>query len=121
MAKLLIVDDDKESIDCVTKFFQVSGYDAQCVYTGDDAMKVINENKPDCILLDIQLPGSRNGIDVLAETKALDKNIKIVMITAFVDAEIEEECNKYGVDGFVIKPLDFQNLLDTVKKLTNKA
>ena len=119
MVKLLIVDDDKEAIDCVTRFFTVMGYDAKCVYTGDDAMKVMKDNKPDCVLLDIQLPGLKDGITVLKEAKDLDKSIKVIMITAFVDIDIEEECKRYGADGYIIKPLDFEKLLDTVKEFTS--
>lgn len=93
-------------------------YDTRCAYDSDEAMKSITEDKPDCILLDIQLPGSRDGVEVLEEIKNIDKNIKVIVITAFVDKKIEEECTRLGAEGYVIKPLDFQKLQDIVKNLT---
>ncbi len=118
MRKLLIVDDDEIVTNSIARFFETMGYNARCAYDSDEAMKLIKEDKPDCVLLDIQLPGTRNGVDVLEEAKNINKNIKVIIITAFVDREIEEQCNKLNTDGYIIKPLDFQKLLDMVKKIT---
>ena len=118
MAKLLIVDDDKEVTDSITRFLKAMGYDAKCAYDSDEAIKLIKSNKPDCVLLDIQLLGSTDGIGVLRETKKINKNIKVIMITAFIEQETEEECKKIGAEGYIIKPLDFQKLLDMIKEVT---
>ncbi len=115
--KIMVVDDDTEVAESIAEFFQSIGYEARYAFDGDEAMKLVAEDKPDCILLDIQLPGSRNGLDVLDEVKEIDPNIKVIMITGFVESEVEEECKRSGVDKYIVKPLDFGDLDDMVKEL----
>ena len=117
MAKVLIVDDDKEVAESLVRFLKSRSYEASCAFDGDEAMSMILKSKPDLIFLDIQLPGSRNGIGVLEEAKKIDANIKIVMMTGYVGEETEEECKKLGANDYMIKPIDFPKMINILKQL----
>ena len=117
MAKILVVEDDKEVAESLVRFLKSRSYDASCVFDGDEAMSAISKNKPDLIFLDIQLPGSRNGIGVLEEAKKIDANIKIIMMTGYVGEETEEECKKLGANDYMIKPIDFPKMINILKQL----
>ena len=118
--KILVVEDDREVAGYIADFLKAKTFDAKCAYDGDEAVKSINEYKPDCILLDVQLPGSMNGINILEQTKKTNPNIKIVVITGFVEEETEQECTKLGADGYIIKPLDFRKVGELIKEIMGK-
>ena len=118
MVKLLVVDDDREVTDSIVKFLNMTGFEARSAYEGHEAIKLIKQDNPDCVLLDIQLPGTMSGVDVLDEIKSMDGDTKVVMITGFVEEETELMCRQHGVDGYIMKPLDLQNILDVVTGLT---
>ena len=117
MAKVLVVDDDKEVAESLVRFLKSRGYEASCAFDGDEAMSMISKSKPDLIFLDIQLPGSRNGIGVLEEAKKINSNIRIIMMTGYVGEETEEECKKLGANDYMIKPIDFPKMINILKQL----
>ena len=71
-----------------------------------------------CVLLDVMMPGM-DGYQVLQALKSqgLTQNLPIVMVTAHDDAESRERARTAGVDGFISKPFDIQNLVDTIRDL----
>ena len=71
-----------------------------------EACRSINQEKPDLVLLDINLPG-KNGIEVLKKVKETDQNCKVIMLTNHADEYYKQLCNELGADYFLDKSHDF--------------
>lgn len=115
--KILIVDDEPDTLKTFIDLFQSEGYDVTAVDTGEKALDTINGYQPDVILLDIMLPG-RNGIEVARElgSRGTARRIPIVMITALSafpvgDLSLAEET---GIRRFIFKPCQSRTLLQVV-------
>ncbi|TDL32035.1 response regulator transcription factor [Jeotgalibacillus sp. S-D1] len=111
--KILVVDDEKPIADILQFNLKKEGYEVHCAYDGDEALEMVNEIKPDLILLDIMLP-SRDGMEVCREVR---KNFEmpIIMLTA-KDSEIDKVLGlELGADDYVTKPFSTRELVARVK------
>ena len=86
MNSILLVDDEKEAVEALKMFFALRGTPCWVAGDGDEALKIVSEQKPDLVLLDITLQGSRlSGFQVLQEAKKLLPSVKIFMVTGYSD------------------------------------
>lgn len=108
--KILIVDDEEVVRDFLSRFFSREGYqDIDTAETGEEALEKIKQTPPKLVLLDIRLPGI-SGIEVLEKIKEFNKDIGIIMITAFPDIKITEEAMVKGAYDYIVKPFDLAYL-----------
>jgi len=122
MSLVLIVEDNEKNLKLVRDVLQVKGYETVEARTAEDGLKIARERIPALVLMDVQLPGM-NGIDAL---KALRANaataaIPVVAITASVMQHDRQQIVGAGFDGFVEKPVNLKNLLDTVQHAVQKT
>jgi len=115
MYKIAIVDDD-ETITMLLGEFLRTDSNFQ-VFTYNDSYQALNEIKNggfDLILLDILMPGL-DGISFLKQLRETNKDIKVIMITAFDTLEREIEVHKYNANNYITKP--FGNLNEIKEKI----
>ncbi len=117
MSLILIVEDNEKNLKLVRDVLQVKGYETLDAGTAEDGLKIAAERKPDLVLMDIQLPGM-NGIEAL---KALRANpataaIPVIAITASVMQQDRQQIMNAGFNGFIEKPINLRNFLDTVQE-----
>ncbi|MDD5428142.1 MAG: response regulator [Candidatus Omnitrophica bacterium] len=115
MKKILVVDDEHDICDFVQSFFQERGYAVVTASSGEDALVAIKNEKPDLVLLDIKMKGM-DGIAALKHIKDMDKNIKVVMVTAMEEQERMDEACRLGACEYITKPLVLDNLENAVEK-----
>ncbi len=119
-ASILIIDDDKS----IRKAFSMTLSDQYNVSTAADAtlgLKHQQEQEPDLILLDINLP-DLDGIQVLKKIKENSPDTVVIMITAFRDIKLVVEATKLGAFDYLVKPIDGQELRLTIKNgLENRS
>ena len=113
MSKILVVDDEVDIAEVLAAFLIKEGYDVLTVYDGETALKKFLEFKPSLILLDIRLPDI-NGIEVLRKIKEINKDVNVIMITAFRDADKVVEAFRLGAYDCIFKPFDFNYLKNAV-------
>ena len=116
MRKLLIVDDEKDICDFVKNFFQERGYEVTTSLSGEDALEILKKNKPDLILLDIKMKGM-DGIATLKHLKDIDRDLKVIMVTALADQDKMDEACRLGACEYITKPLVLDHLEKTVEKI----
>lgn len=116
MAKLLIVDDEVGIVDEVSGFFSEEGFDVSTADSGTDGIRLINEVKPDILILDIKLPDI-SGLDVLKHCKEHSPLTKVIVVTGYVDQGIIDKAEELGRDSFLQKPFDLTYLYDEVERL----
>ncbi len=116
--KILIVDDEKLNVDLIEAFLLPYGYEIFKAYNGDDAIKLIYNEDPDIVLLDVMMPG-KNGFEVTEiiknDPKTLD--IPVLLVTALSDRESRIRGVEVGADDFISKPIDKTLLVARVKSL----
>lgn len=117
MARLLIVDDEREAAEALKMFFDVQGLPCAIATTGDQAVELLATYQPDLILLDVQLADSRlSGFDVLREAKARRPTAKVLMVTGYQDEASHAHAQALGADGYLEKPLTPAKILEILKQ-----
>ena len=96
-------------IDCLDSIFNASSY--------NEAVKIIKENKPDIVLLDIQMPG-KNGIELLGFIRKNYPSIITIMLTNRVSDYYRELCKNMGAHYFIDKSSEFENIPGIIESLT---
>jgi DNA-binding NtrC family response regulator len=115
-AKILIIDDEKLLRWSLEQNLTKEGYVVISAESGMKGLKLLSEDQPDIVLLDIHLPDV-SGIDILEKIKKEKKHPIVIMITAFGDIETAVKAIKLGAYDFVEKPFN----LDKLKILLSKA
>ena len=99
---------------------QAHGYETLQSMDGREVLKLVRENRPDLILMDMKLP-EISGLEVTQMLKADDdfRDIPVVAVTAFAMTGDEEKFREGGCDGYIAKPISLPTFLDTVAKFLN--
>ncbi len=117
--KILIVDDEKEIRDLIKETLKIDEFNVFEAESGDLALQVVREQKPDLILMDVVMPGSLNGFDVCRKIKADDntKKIPVLFLTAFPVKETRkcEVCE----EQFFYKPFSPIQLINKIFDVLN--
>jgi DNA-binding response OmpR family regulator len=116
--KILIVEDDLPTVELMKFALQSEGFEVVVVYDGITALRSVEKEKPNLILLDVMIPGV-DGFEVCQLLKHNIKfmNIPIIMVTAKVRKEDRMLGFEKGADDYVSKPFDPIELVSRIKKL----
>ena len=106
-AKVLIVDDFETNIIIMESFLLPEGYQILKASNGIEALKLVKDENPDLILLDVMMPGI-SGFEVSERIKSNEKTkmIPIVIVTAMSDKEARVQALEAGADDFIMKPIN---------------
>src|SRR5438045_1935709 len=119
MSRLLLVDDDPNTLASLARAFRLEGHEATVCDNADRALELARTQKFDMILSDVVMPG-KNGIDLLADLKAAGVGTPVVMISGQANVEMAVRATRLGAVDFLEKPLSTDKLLltlDNVLKL----
>ncbi len=117
--KILVVDDDGSICDLLSSYFDNAGFETSCVSDGVAALAAVQENHPDCIILDVMLP-EMDGLEVLKELRRVG-NVPVIALTARAD-EVDRVLGlEMGADDYVTKPFSPRELLARVKAVLRRA
>ncbi len=119
-AKLLIVDDDPGHLTTLKTISRSWGYEVQTAEDGDTAVGRVHEEAFDLILMDVRM-ARMSGITALAEIKAYNPSIPVIIMTAYSSVESAVEALKAGAYDYLIKPLDFDVLKMTIERAREHA
>jgi len=114
--KVLVVDDNESIINLLQDYLpKVIKHELFVAMTGEDALKILEDKRPDVLLLDMQLPGIQ-GPEVLRIIRDKYPTTKVLVITSF-DKQVKEEVGKLGVDGFFPKPIVLSDLINRIEEV----
>ena len=116
--KILIVDDEPDTLELVKLVLESAGFITQLAASGKDALRQFPDAKPDLVLLDIMMP-DLDGWDVFRKMKEMDPDIRIAILTAKAQ-NIDKLLGLYVLkaDDYITKPFGKNELIDKVRKLT---
>ncbi|WP_378954026.1 response regulator [Pelosinus sp. sgz500959] len=114
--KVLIVEDDPMVADINKRFTEaIAGFSVLGIATnGNHALKMLNELRPDLIILDIYMP-EINGVEVLALLRKQEIPVDIILVTAANDSEVIGRIMRYGIIDYIIKPFKFERYRSTLE------
>jgi CheY-like chemotaxis protein len=115
--KILIVEDHKDSRDVLVALLQFSGYRITEAGNGLQALEKARSEKPDLIVMDLQLPGMM-GIEAAKILKEEEStaHIPIIAYTALLNETLKEEALKAGMKSFLDKPASVKLIKETIQK-----
>jgi len=118
MAKILIIEDNPANMKLASLLLRSANHFVLCATDAESGLTYARKEKPELILMDIQLP----GMDGLAATRILKKdpntsNIPIIALTAMAMKDDEEKTRVAGCDAYIAKPLRYKELYDTINNL----
>ncbi len=114
---VLIVDDETLTLRTIGRALGGEGYEVLLASSGEEALKIVAEDKPDIALLDVVLPGI-NGIDVLRQARKLSPAMIVVMMSAYHMVDRAVEAMKLGAYDYLIKPFHIADMVGTIKRAT---
>src|SRR5438046_10632170 len=119
---ILIVEDNEKNLKLVRDVLQFKGYRTLEAETAEDGMKLALGQKPDLILMDIQLPGT-DGITALHQLRAEPRTaaIPVVALTAFAMKDDRQRFLDAGFDGYLDKPINVKTFPDQVRQIYERA
>ena len=112
-ANILVVDDEKAARKSLADILRLEGYDVTAVEDGPNALKLLEDQAFDLMLLDIRMPGM-DGIEVMQKSLEISSDMQIIMLTAHGSMESAIEALRYGAHDYLIKPSSPQEILSSV-------
>jgi DNA-binding NtrC family response regulator len=117
---VLIIDDESAIRESLHTLLEMEGYDVETAASGREGMARIGERAFDLVLLDLALP-DRNGMDILGDLRAQDRQLSVIMITAYGTVENAVKAMQSGAANFIQKPWDNEKLLADVRAAVARA
>ncbi len=119
---ILIVDDDPAIRRILSQSFELEGFSTQEASNGEEALEAIGIAPPDLVILDVMMP-RMNGFEVLknVRTSPATQDLPVVMLTARSSQEDVWEGWREGVDYYMTKPFDIEELLRFVERIFGEA
>ena len=119
--KVLVVEDEQRISQFLKKGLTEKGYSVDAVGDADSALERTATAAPDLIILDLLLPGSRDGLELCRELRARGTRSKIIMLTARDTVENKIEGLDAGADDYLVKPFSFRELLARMRALLRRT
>lgn len=120
MFKILVVEDDKELNRTVCSFLSRNGYTAQGCLSADEAYDAMYCNMFDLMISDIMMPGT-DGFEFAETVRSLNESIPILFMTARSDFTAKQRGFRIGIDDYMVKPVDLDELLLRIGALLRRA
>lgn len=117
--KVLIIDDEEIIRLSLCEGLKDMGYSVATVSNGKEAMENIKKSTPWVVLLDMRLE-DENGLDILPEIKNFDKDIEVVIMTAYGDISSAVKAMKLGAYDYINKPFDLEEIDIIIKRILDK-
>jgi len=118
LPSVLIVDDEPSIVQSLSGLLSDEGYKVSTAVNGYDALKVVDSDSPDLVLLDIWMPGL-DGIETLKEIKKYHPHTQVIIITGHGNVETAVKATKLGAFDLIEKPLSIDKIILTINNALN--
>lgn len=120
MAKILVVDDDKNILKVIKMRLEADGYQTESVYNSSNALKAATDNVFDLALVDLKI-GEENGIELMESLHQINPTMPVIILTAFGTIESAVDAMKKGAYSYLTKPFEYPDLRLHVKNCLEKS
>ncbi len=117
MITVLVVEDDKNQRLLYEQELKLEGYDVVTASDGKDALEKVQEQSPDLIVMDINMP-KMDGIETMGKILGKNKEIPVIINTAY--SNYKDNFMSWAADAYIVKSSDMSELKNTVKEILAK-
>lgn len=117
--RILVVDDNKSTLRVIKAILEQEGYDVYIAADDSVALETMKKEQIDMCLMDLKMPGL-GGIDLYRQLKKLNENVTVIIMTAYGTVESAVTAMKIGIENYLQKPLNFEELKVIIAKLFEK-
>lgn len=118
--RVLIVDDEQEFARTLAERMQTRGLEAEAVFSGDEALKLVNQKTYDVVVLDLAMPGM-DGIETLKKMLEIHPDLQVIMLTGQATVGKGVEAVKQGAFEFLEKPIRMEALVEKIGQARDKS
>lgn len=118
MKTALVIEDNENNMELITFILKSAGYSTIGAETGQEGLRLARTQKPDFIILDIQLPDIE-GTEVLKQVRAEGsiQDTPVIAVTSYAMAGDRERMLSAGCDGYIEKPIDPEKVVEYIKSI----
>ena len=113
--RILVIEDQEDLAELYESALEKAGYEVTNAYTGEEGVAEFEANGADAVLLDMTLP-EMHGTKVLEEIRGLSASVPVVVVTGETLAESRNVCNRLGVQEYLSKPPDYDDLIKAFER-----
>lgn len=117
--KIMLVDDEERFLQTTQKMLQKKGYEALTATSGDECLKILQEELVHVVILDVKMPGM-DGVETLKHIKQKHPLVEVIMLTGHATAESAVEGLKLGATDYLTKPTSIEDLTAKAEEAYNK-
>jgi DNA-binding response OmpR family regulator len=113
--RILVIEDQEDLAELYESALKKAGYEVTVAYTGEEGVAEFHANRADAVLTDMTLP-EMHGTKVLEEIRNLSASVPVLVATGETLAESREVCQRLGVQEYLSKPVDVNELLKAIER-----
>lgn len=117
--KIMYVEDNPANLSLLQRIARMGNHTVISYTEGESALENFEQDKPDLVLMDVQLSGGLTGLDVVRQLRGRGHRTPIVAVTAYAMTGDKERCIEAGCDTYIAKPLPVQELVELVQRYEN--
>ncbi len=118
MSKIMVVDDEEAVCWAFEQFLKEEEHETIIASNAQEAIKKLESETPDLVIMDIRMPGEMDGLDALAEMRRIEPDLYVIMMTAYGTMQTAIKAMQSGAYDYMLKPFDD---LDQVKLIIDRA
>lgn len=113
--KVLLVDDEEEFVKTLSERIQMRKLGSNVALNGEEALKLVKDEVPDVMVLDLKMPGI-DGMEVLRRVKKAYPEVQVIILTGHGSEKDEKEARKLGAYDYLQKPAEIDVIVQSIKK-----
>jgi DNA-binding response OmpR family regulator len=113
LGRVLLIDDEPETVDLLQAILLDAGFDVVCALNGGDGLMLENLERPDVVLLDLTMPGV-SGFEVLRRMRSTRADVPVIIVSGQSDLNLARATLECGAANYIRKPFDPDHLIDAV-------
>lgn len=118
---ILVVDDERDHADGIVEAMEKLCAKAMAVYSGEDALEILRNERVDVIITDLKLGGDVDGLEILEQAKKLNPATEVILVTAYATIDTCKEAIRRGAFDYLVKPIDIDQLRNLAQRACRKA
>lgn len=115
MKKILLIEDEKPTLDMCGLLLGALGYDVLPAKNASEGVEIFQNERPQIVLTDIKMPG-QDGLTVLEQVKQIEPEAQVIVITDHGDEDLADKAMEMGATDFIKKPLGVDTLGEALKR-----